>query len=171
MKDHLETALPLPPNAFNPSFLRRMEGRDEPETAAEADTAGPWRVVVADGGGFAVLREGEYLEMGDRPAAVFRERAMALLAAAVLPATGRTETYRLSPEGERDGFALLLCGQPAGYLRLFDESLAAALHVADNLARSPRSLAILLEAAGGLALERAGRILEDETGGFSHGPH
>lgn len=154
----------MPPNAFTPSFLRRMEERDEPETAPEADTAGPWRVVSTAGGGFAVLRQGEFLELGDRPAAIFRERAMALLAAAVLPSTGRAETYRLTSEGEREGFALLLSGQPAGYLRLFDESLAAALHVADNLARSPGSLAILLEAAGGLALERAGRILEDQTG-------
>ena len=35
-----------------------------------------------------------------------------------------------------------------------------ALHVAERLARSPEALANLLEAAGPLALERAGAVLD-----------
>lgn len=155
-------ALPSPPNAFAAPFLRRMAGRDEPPTAAEADTAGPWRVEPASGG-FAVLREGEQLERGDRPTAVFRDRAAALLAAAVLPTVGRDAAYRLGQDAEPGGYALRFQGEVAGHLQFFDESLAGALHVADGLARSPRSLATLLEAAGGLALERAGRILDRQT--------
>jgi hypothetical protein len=50
-----------------------------------------------------------------------------------------------------------------GYLGLFDENLVAALHVADGLIRSPEALAWLLEAAGAVALERAGAILEERV--------
>jgi hypothetical protein len=156
-------ALPLP-NAFASPFLSRMAERDEPSTAAEADTAGPWRVEPAPGG-FAVLREGEELELGDRPTAVFRDRAAALLAAAVLPTVGREAAYRLGQDADPKGYALRFHGEVAGHLQFFDEALAGALHVADGLARSPRSLATLLEAAGGLALERAGRILDRQTEG------
>jgi hypothetical protein len=41
-----------------------------------------------------------------------------------------------------------------------DEALASALHVADALVRSPECLALLLEAAGKVALDRAGAILD-----------
>ncbi|HVT60617.1 MAG TPA: hypothetical protein VHR45_19745 [Thermoanaerobaculia bacterium] len=56
-------------------------------------------------------------------------------------------------------FALLSGGEEAGQVREFDEDFAAALHVAAALVRSPEGLANLLEAAGFLALEQAGRIL------------
>jgi len=48
----------------------------------------------------------------------------------------------------------------AGHLRDFDEALAGALHLAAALVRSPVALAWLLEAAGHVALEQAGRILD-----------
>jgi hypothetical protein len=78
----------LSPNAFVPSFLERIGERDEPPTAAEADAAGPWRVEEIPGEGFGLFRLGESRGRGFRPAAVFRQRFLALFAAAVLPGTG-----------------------------------------------------------------------------------
>jgi hypothetical protein len=43
---------------------------------------------------------------------------------------------------------------------LFDEKLVDAIDVAVSLERSPESLAFLLEAAGAMALERCGAILD-----------
>src|ERR1700760_4333412 len=82
-------------NAFSPSFLHRISQRDEPPTAGEADVAGPWRILETPGERFGVFRMGESPERGHRPAAVFRARWIALLAAAVLPGTGRDAAFRL----------------------------------------------------------------------------
>jgi hypothetical protein len=65
-------------NAFSPSFLHRISQRDEPPTAGEADVAGPWRILEMPGRRFGVFRLGESPERGHRPAAVFRERWLAL---------------------------------------------------------------------------------------------
>jgi hypothetical protein len=48
-----------------------------------------------------------------------------------------------------------------GHLELFDERLIEALHVVEGILRSPEALAILLEAAGQVALERTGVILDE----------
>lgn len=151
-----------PPNAFDRAFLEARAEHDEPGTAGEAEVAGPWKDEPAGALGFAVLREAESLAEGDRPAAVFFERSLALLAAALLPATGGEPALRLGREPDRHGFPVLEAGKVVGYLRLFDESLLAALNHAHHLARSPRSLALLLDAVGGLGLELAGRILARE---------
>jgi len=96
-----------------------------------------------------------------RPTAVFRDRAHALLAAAILPGTGRDAAFRLATEPELAGYPLRAPGgEIAGHLHLFDESLTDALHVVETLVRSPEALANLLEAAGSIALERAGAILD-----------
>jgi hypothetical protein len=184
-------------NAFTADFLNRLDESGEPDGAHEADAAGPWtiRPVSYRGDiGFALLREWESLEAGDVPYAVFRRRETALLAAAVLPGTGREPLLRLDTEPDGDGFALLTApalqktarparsarparpptkememerememqppSLPAGHLRDFDQSLADALHVAAALVRSPAALARLLEAAGYVALEQVGRILD-----------
>ncbi|MFL6231905.1 MAG: hypothetical protein ACJ76N_02105 [Thermoanaerobaculia bacterium] len=47
-----------------------------------------------------------------------------------------------------------------GPLELFDERLLGGLRRGESLPRSPQSLADLLEAAGQVALERAGAILD-----------
>src|SRR5258708_29588524 len=97
-------------NAFTADFLSSLDEIGEPDGAHEADVAGPWVVVPVprrSGAGFAVLREWESLEAGDVPYAVFRRREIALLAAAVLPATGREPLFRLDTEPAADGFALL----------------------------------------------------------------
>jgi len=201
-------------NAFTIDFLKRLDEIGEPDGAHEADVAGPWAVrpVLYRGGpGFAVLREWESLpegaeraegaaRAGDIPYAVFRRREVALLAAAVLPATGRELLFRLDTEPDADGFPVIASvtvsprrAEPAarsaetparrsptpatpatpatatagvgstpaaaGHLRDFDEGLAFALHLVAAVVRSPVALAWLLEAAGHVALEQAGRIL------------
>jgi hypothetical protein len=147
-------------NAFSPSFLEQFLERDEPPTGAEADVAGPWHVEPIPGLGFALFRAGESLGRGFRPAAVFPDRWLALLAAAVLPGTGRDAFLRLNKEEDAQGFGVVLDdGEIVGHFELFDESLLDAINVLVGLARSPQSLAYLLEAAGPAALERCGAIL------------
>ncbi len=159
-----DSTFPSSRNAFSPSFLQRIGERDEPPTAAEADAAGPWRVEEIPGAGFGLFRPGESRERGFRPAAVFRQRFLALIAMAVLPGTGRDAAFRLQKESGPDGFAIEAGGgEVVGCSGLFDESLIAALHVADSLARSPESLASFLEAVGQVALERAGAILDERV--------
>ena len=92
---------------------------------------------------------------------MFRSRSHALLAVAVLPGTGRDPAYRLQKEGGSHGFAIETPdGELVGHCALFDENLIAALSLGDSLLRIPESLAGLLEAAGAVALERAGVILD-----------
>jgi len=151
-----------PPNAFTSTFLGRFGEQDEPPTAAEADVAGPWFIEPIPGLGFGLFRAGESLTRGFRPAAVFPDRWLALLAAAVLPGTGRDPLLRLRKDRSTDGtFDVALDdGGIAGHFELFDETLLEALNVVAALTRSPWSLAYLLQAAGPLALERCGAILE-----------
>jgi hypothetical protein len=135
-----------------------MSARDEPETAAEADTAGPWYLETHRLGS-AVLREGESLEKGSTPAAVFFRQEAALLVAAALPGTGRRLRYRLSADPDAEGrYPVLLEGRQAGTFQFFDENLLAALNVLDALLVAPRDFARLLDAMGGLALEHVDKI-------------
>src|ERR1700712_2345422 len=120
-------------NAFSPSFLHRIGERDEPPTAGEADAAGPWRVLELPGRGFGLFRAGESSARGHRPAAVLRQRWLALLAVGVLPGTGRDAAFRLQKESGPEGFAVEAGngGEVVGYLELFDPNLIEALHVAE----------------------------------------
>lgn len=152
-------------NAFSSSFLRRFNRRDEPPTAGEADLAGPWHVEEIPGKGFGLFRSGESLDRGFTPYAVFRGRWLALLAAAVLPGTGRDAAFWLHKERGRDGFAVQTAsGEVVGHCELFDETLILALHLAESLLRSPEGMADFLEAAGPVSLERAGAILDSRVG-------
>ena len=151
------TASALPAHAFNEDYLDLLSQRDEPVTAAEADTAGPWHL-EAHPQGWAVLRQGESLEKGSAPAAVFLKKDAARLTAAVLPGTGRRLRYRLGKDPEQPGYPLLDDDRVVGHLRFFDEDLVNALNVVDALVSMPRDLAWLLDGAGGLALDHAGRI-------------
>jgi hypothetical protein len=162
MRDFDESISPSSRNAFTPEFLQRIGERDEPLTAAEADVAGPWRVEEMPGVGWGLYRAGEGAARQFRPFGVFRDHAVALLFAAVLPGTGRDKAFRLHKEPEGAGYAVESGsdGRPIGYLALFDETLVEAAHTVECLVHQPESLATLLEAAGGLALERAGAILD-----------
>jgi hypothetical protein len=160
-------SIPASSNAFSPAFLQRLGERDEPPTAGEADVAGPWHVAeVANG--FGLFRLGESQSRGFDAYAVFRDRWLALLAAAVLPGTGRDPAFLLAKEMDAEGFAVTAGveganGAVLGHVALFDESLVDALNVAAALVRLPGSLAGLLEAAGQVSLERAGAILDEKV--------
>ena len=160
MRSSDETTTP-PPNAFDTDFLKRIAQLDEPPTGAEADVAGPWIIEEIPGAGYGLFRHGETRARRFRPAAVLRDRSHALLAAAVYPGTCRDAAFRLATDPELAGYALRdPAGSVLGHLAVFDESLRDALHVVETILRSPEALANLLEAAGSLALERAGAILD-----------
>jgi hypothetical protein len=161
MRGYDDCTVPSSQNAFSSPFLLRFNRRDEPPTAGEADVAGPWHAEEIPDQGWGLFRAGESRERGFAPYAVFRERWLALLAAAVLPGTGRDAAFRLRKERGSGGFAVeSLRGEMVGRCELFDESLIQALHVAESLLRNPEGLASLLEAAGPLGLERAGAALD-----------
>src|ERR1044071_2780211 len=159
---HSNPPAPLTPsNVFHPEFLRRLDERDEQITAAEADVAGPWFVLPIPGEGSGVFREGEHPLRGSRPAAVFADRFRALLAAAVLPGTGRESLLCLagdpSPDGK--GYAVRLDdGTVVGHCPQFEEELIASLNTVVDVLPGPGSLAYEMEAAGAVTLERAGAI-------------
>lgn len=140
------------PNAFDPGFLDRFGEEDQPPST-EADTAGPWRVEEAPGG-WGVFAEGD-----DEPEAVFAERELALLAAAALPASGAADRFHLQDQPERP-FPVRDHGQPVGTVRWWRDDLIGTMNQLSALARSPASMAYLLEASGATTLERAGRVLE-----------
>jgi hypothetical protein len=156
------------PNVFTTQFLARLAERDEPPTAGEADVAGPWRIEEIPGHGFGLFRTGESLARGFTPLGVFPSRWLALITAAVLPGTGREPLIRIDKQPDADGvYPLLLPGlegeEAVGQLQVFHEDLVAAMNVAVHLLQAPESLAWLLEAAGGVALERCGAVLEERT--------
>ena len=83
------------------------------------------------------------------------------MAAAVLPGTGRDAFLHLNKEVGAEGYGVALeDGTPAGRFELFDEALLGAMNNVVAVVRSPWSLAYLLEAAGPLAVERCGALLE-----------
>ena len=151
----------MEPNAFAPEFLDLFAEHDEPATSLEASTSGPWRVVALDRGRWGVVQDGD-----SAPHAVLTDRELALLAAAMLPATGRDVRLVLSDEAESQGFPVSALGQGSkpetvGWLAAFDPETLVCLHSGLHLALSPFSLALLLEAAGPTALRRAGAILAE----------
>jgi hypothetical protein len=182
MQDYPEgTTVPNPqhPNAFSSSFLNRLAERDEPPTAGDADVAGPWRIEAIPNHGFGLFRLGESLSRGFAPAAVFPSRWLALLCAAILPGTGRDPLLILSRQPDAHGaYPVALAGGgsdgggddgdgggggPVGFFPLFEERAVDAMNVLVHLLRSPESLAFVLEAAGSVALERCGAILDERV--------
>jgi len=144
----------LPAHVFAPEYLALLTERDEP------DTAGPWHVESNPKGGWAVLREGESFEKSTRtiPTATFERREAALLAAAVLPGTGRRLRYRLGADPDDSGHPILQDGRIVGHSEYFWEDFIASLNTLDALMASPRDFAFLLDAMGGLALEHVDKI-------------
>ena len=148
----------LPTRIFTEEYLALLAERDEPETAPEADTAGPWHVEPHPRGR-AVLREGESLKNGEAPVAVVLRKEVAQILAAALPGTGRRFRYHLSTDPDAEGHTpVLLEGRQVGTFRYFDENLLAALNAIDALLSAPRDFAWLLDAMGGLALEHVDKI-------------
>jgi hypothetical protein len=119
---------------------------------------------------------GESLGRGFTPAAVFPSRWLALVCAAILPGTGQDPLLLLSKEADADGaYPVTLAGGgsgdgggadgegPVGFFPLFEERTLDAMNVLVHLLRSPESLAFVLEAAGSVALERCGAILDERV--------
>ncbi len=154
---HRSTPVPTHPNAFTPEYLELLARRDEPVTGAEADVAGPWHLEQHPFG-WAVLRQGQSLEKGSRPTAVFSQRDAARLCAAILPGTGRRLRYKMGQDAEDLGFPLFDDGEVVAYLEFFNQDILDALNVVDALVSAPRDLAWTLDAAGVLALDHAGKI-------------
>ena len=162
------TTSAIHPNAFTQPFLSRLAEQDEPPTAGDADMAGPWRIEPIPGHGFGLFRIGESLARGFASVAVFPSRWLALLMAAILPGTGRNPFFRIENDPDADGVYPLILpspegGEVVGRLQLFDEAAVDAMSVVAHLLQAPESLAYLLEAAGAVALERCGAILDERT--------
>jgi hypothetical protein len=154
-----------PSNAFTSSFLGRLQGRDEPPAASEADWAGPWRMEVMPEGDFGLFRMGESEERGYQPFMRFGRMSDALLGMALL--TGRREPeHRLVSAPDGHGHLLQsrsAWGEAVGWMAVFDDDLVARLSCLDGLMRSPQALALFLEACGKVILERAGAILDERV--------
>jgi hypothetical protein len=156
--------MPFPFRVISPEYLRWLSERgDEPRTAPESDLAGPWRILRLPSGDFGLFRHGEHPDRCDLPAATFVSREEALLAAALLPALGRDPLYRLRHEPTPQGFAIESDGDVIGHLQHFNPDLTAALHHLAYLLRTPAAFARLLEAASGLTLAHAEKILLETT--------
>jgi hypothetical protein len=78
---------------------------------------------------------------------------------AAVPIAASDAVYRLDREQDPRGFALRQDGRVVGHLPWHHQELVAALNHLDALARSPRALAAVLEAAGASALRRVGALL------------
>ncbi len=164
-------------NAFAKGFLAFIDLLDEsPHADLEAEWSGPWEVRPATRTGPWGVTRLEAEEMAEDPAdeteegtagrrspLEFDTRERALLAAAVLPIHGRDP---LIVERDRGGRGVdLLAYQPEGTFGVVgwslqsDPDLFRALHVAEGLTRSPRSLAMVLEAAGPGGIRATGLYL------------
>jgi hypothetical protein len=163
-----------PGNAFTSAFLEHLDPEDDPPTATEALAEGPWTVVrVAaqkipfaepEGGAPCKAEPWSVVRAGGRPdaeppAATFVHLHPARLVTAAVPIAARDAAYRLDREFDPRGFALRQDGRVVGHLPWHHQELVVALNHLDALARSPRALAAVLEAAGASALARVGALL------------
>jgi hypothetical protein len=147
-----------PLNAFTQDYLAAVQERDDPSTSREAETSGPLKLIEQNGM-LALYRSWESAAGGDLPLALFHHRETALLFQALWPALGRTDLVRLSPQPSTQGFSLEMGGQIVGSLRSFDPEAVLGGHFLSYLARTPQSLALLVEAAGPTAQKHVGRLL------------
>ncbi|HEX4497711.1 MAG TPA: hypothetical protein VIE43_18705 [Thermoanaerobaculia bacterium] len=147
-----------PLNAFSQRYLAAVQELDDPGTAREAETSGPLSLVEEEGQ-LALYHGWESAAQGDAPLAVFRRRETALLFQAIWPAIGRNNLYRLASAQTAGGYGLEEDGQLVGSLHSFDPGALVGGHFASFLARTPLSLALLVEAAGPTVQRHVGRIL------------
>lgn len=147
-----------PLNAFSPSYLNALRGLEDPPSAFEAETSGPFQIMES-GGRYDLFRGWESPERGDAPLATFVHRETALLFQAVWPAAGRDRLFRLREPGGPEGFALEEESHVVGRLPIYNAETVFAAHVASYLTRTPYHLALLLEAAGPVAQKLIGAAL------------
>ncbi len=173
MQDRTNPTRPAPGNAFTPAFLDLLDPEDDPPTATEALAEGSWTVVrvaapkipfaeppgveLSGAGPWAVVREGGRPD--DDPAvANFVHLHPVRLSTAAVPIAARDAGYRLDRQPDPRGFALRQDGRVVGHLPWHHHELVVALNHLDVLARFPRALAAVLEAAGASALGRVGAL-------------
>lgn len=147
-------------NVFHSTFLDWLAIETLPdqvaEATAEADGSGPWQVRPR-GEKWVVVTEGE-----PEPAVIAASYDTALLAASLLPSTGRSPLVRLGETATAEGFPLLAGnGDLLGHSQFLNVDLGRAMHVIECLRRSPLDYARVLYAARGITLSRAGRILNE----------
>jgi hypothetical protein len=171
MRTELDVSIapaPAPGNIFTPEYLALLSPcDDEPVTAAEAaisvPTSDPWHLEPHSmEPGWAVLRQGES-RFTTQPHASFQNIDVARLAAAVIPSTEQPPRYRLGQEQDALGYPVFAGDQVVGHFQFFDESLLAAMNVVAAVVSVPGDLAWLLHAAGGQALDHAGKIALERT--------
>jgi hypothetical protein len=141
-----------PPENLEQTLERIRAQHDLPGLAAAVVRGG--ETVSSAVSGARSLSSGARLHLDDRFHIASCTKSMtATLAAARCGAAvhGRGLTLRV-------GFPILDDNEAVGHIEFFDETFLAALNVADALVSSPRDLAWLLDAAGGLALDHAGKI-------------
>lgn len=145
-----------PPNAFSASFLEALRNRDEPSYAEEAELEGPW--IIREKEQFEIYRSWERAELGHEPEARVQVAEVALILTAALPALGRERLFK-TRDGEAGRQVLLMEDMEVGDLRVFNSDLLTGAHFLACVARSPRALAALVQAAGPLTMEMVGQIL------------
>lgn len=145
-------------NAFTPEYLRVLAKEDEPAGAGEGELAGPWRTVEAGPGRWDVVPLWNGPAEGEPPVSAL-DRETALLFAATLPAVGRARLFRATGPVKPGRLAVESEGRAVAELAGLGDEAVAAAHVAACLARSPWSLALLLQAAGPAVQRRVGEIL------------
>ena len=90
-------------------------------------------------------------------------RQTALLVLAVLPLTGRDPVYRRVEAPGAPGVRLESEGEEALSLSVHDVDVINAVNFAAEVARSPLSLAALVEASGPLTQEILGQLLRENA--------
>lgn len=153
----MSDAATQPPNAFSASFLEAVRRQDEPFYAEEAELEGPW-MIRQRGGRFEIFRSWESAELGYEPEARVTVPEVALILQAALPALGRERLFKIrDSQGGRQELVMEDAG--IGDLRVFNSDLLTGAHFLACVARSPWSLAALVQAAGPLTMEKVGQIL------------
>jgi hypothetical protein len=146
-----------PPNAFSASFLEALRNQDEPFYAEEAELGGPWVIRQRDDQ-FEIFRSWESAELGYEPEARVKVPEVALILLAALPALGRDRLFK-SRDSQSGRQVLVMEDGEVGDLRVFHSDLLTGAHFLACVARSPWSLAALVQAAGPLTMEKVGQIL------------
>ncbi len=167
MPNHDDSNPPVAKFAFPPELLALLEEHGEPVTADDALAGAFWRVLKLDDESWGLYRMAERPEHGHQPYGVLRDRQVALLAAAFLPhlSRGRTFWSQRLPDGK--GQTLHRYGQDLGQVRNCEDEVLELLNLGDAMARSPESLASLMEAVGPSVLVMACEILISRVTGGS----
>lgn len=155
-----------PVSAFSADYLDLLRRRDEVPSAREAERAGPWKIVKQESG-YGIYRLWESPEAGHSPVVTCKDQQTALLVLAVLPLAGRDPVYRRVETPGTTGVRLECEGEEALLLSVEDPEVINAVNLAAEVARSPLSLAAIVEASGPHAQEILGQLLREGAAGSS----